>query len=392
MQTGLILLCLAYVLSQFFRAFLAVLAKVLEQDIGAGPEELSFASGMWFVSFALMQLPLGWLLDRTGPRRTASALLLVGGAGGAALFALATTPAHLSIAMFLIGIGCSPCLMASYYIFAREYPPARFATLGALMLGIGSVGNLVASYPLALATETIGWRASLWGLAAASALVALGILLTVRDPAPSEGETRGSVLDILRMPVMWTILPIMFAMYAPSGAVRGLWIGPYLSDVYGLGTSQIGAATLIMGAAMILGTFAFGPLDRVFGTRKWVIFAGNFGTMAFMLLLAFFVDGGPVLAIALCAAAGFLGGTYAVIIAHGRAFIPAHLAGRGVTLLNLFGIGGIGVMQFASGRLHEAVSASGGPVSAPYAAIFGLYGVVLLVGTAIYLFSRDSMD
>ena len=85
MQAGLILLCLAYVLSQFFRAFLAVLSTALSQDIGTGPEDLAFASGLWFLSFAAMQLPVGWALDTIGPRRTASVLLLLGGAGGAAL-------------------------------------------------------------------------------------------------------------------------------------------------------------------------------------------------------------------------------------------------------------------------------------------------------------------
>lgn len=113
-MAGLKLLCLAYVLSQFFRAFLAVLSTILARDIGAAPEDLAAASGLWFASFALMQLPVGWALDHIGPRRTASSLLLLG------------------------GVGCSPVLMASYYIFAREYPPARFATLAALMLLAGT--------------------------------------------------------------------------------------------------------------------------------------------------------------------------------------------------------------------------------------------------------------
>ena len=86
MQVGLITLCLAYVLSQFFRAFLAVLSGVLAQDIGTTPDDLSFASGLWFLSFAAMQIPVGWALDRIGPRRTAWVLLLIGGAGGAAVF------------------------------------------------------------------------------------------------------------------------------------------------------------------------------------------------------------------------------------------------------------------------------------------------------------------
>ncbi|MDK3075620.1 MFS transporter [Sedimentitalea sp. JM2-8] len=391
MQAGLIVLCLAYVLSQFFRAFLAVLSSVLARDLGTVPDDLATASGLWFASFALMQLPVGWALDRIGPRRTAASLLLIGGGGGAALFALATSALQVKLAMLLIGIGCSPVLMASYYIFAREFPPRRFATLAALMLGVGSVGNLVASYPTALAAELIGWRGTLAALAALSGAVAIGIFLTVRDPETAPKDQKGSVFQLLKLPVMWAILPMMLVNYAPSGALRGLWIGPYLTDVFALSTAQVGQATFVMGLAMIVGTFTYGPLDRVFGTRKWVAFFGNLGGAACLGLLVLCIDSNLFLSIVLIALIGFLGGSFPMVIAHGRGFFPPHLVGRGVTLMNLFGIGGVGLTQFVSGRIHEMVP---GDVSAaaPYAAIFGFFGLILLIGTLIYGFSRDSMD
>lgn len=389
MRAGLALLCLAYVLSQFFRAFLAVLSGPLARDIGMTPDDLAFASGLWFIVFAAMQLPVGWALDRFGPRRTASVLLLIGGGGGAALFALAITPLHVGLAMALIGVGCSPVLMASYYIFARQFPPARFATLAAVMLGVGSAGNLVAAWPMAFAAETMGWRAALWGLAGISGLIAAGIHAAVRDPGAVTGAARGSILDLLRMPALWAILPLMFVAYAPAAALRGLWAGPYLSDVHGLDTSQVGQATLIMGLAMIAGTFAYGPLDRIFQSRKWVIFTGNLICALAILMLTLRPDGSLALSVALLAVIGFSGASFPVLIAHGKALFPANLAGRGVTLLNLFGVGGVGVAQFASGPLHAA-AATAGPL-AGYVAIFALFGSAMILGLAVYLFSRDSM-
>ncbi|MFP4450861.1 MAG: MFS transporter, partial [Rhodosalinus sp.] len=92
MRLGLALLALAYVFSQFFRAFLAVLAEPLARDLGATPDDLARASGLWFLTFAAMQVPVGWALDRLGPRLTSSVLFLLGGAGGAALFAVAQSP------------------------------------------------------------------------------------------------------------------------------------------------------------------------------------------------------------------------------------------------------------------------------------------------------------
>lgn len=390
MRADLILLCMAYVLSQFFRAFLAVLTQVLKADIGTTPEDLAFASGLWFLIFAAMQIPVGAALDRYGPRRTSGVLLLFGGAGGAAVFALATTPLHISLAMALIGIGCSPVLMASYYIFARSYPPAQFATLAALMLGVGSVGNLVAAYPMAWAAEVIGWRASLWALAGISGLTALGLWSTVQDPPKVEHDETGSVLDLLKIPALWLLFPLMLVNYMPAAGIRGLWIGPYLSDVFAMQTVGIGQATLVMGVAMILGTLAYGPADRIFGTRKWVILTGNVIGAVALFALSALIDTNAWLSIALMALIGFAGGSFPVIIAHARSFIPPHLTGRGVTLLNLFGIGGVGLMQFGSGRLHGTLSATD-PTGA-YQTMFLLFGLLVCAGLAVYLFSQDRTD
>ena len=67
MAIGIVVLCLAYVLSQFFRSFLAVMTGVLAQDVGATPDDLALASGLWFLSFSLMQIPVGGALDKFGP-------------------------------------------------------------------------------------------------------------------------------------------------------------------------------------------------------------------------------------------------------------------------------------------------------------------------------------
>ncbi len=388
MNAGIFFLGLAYVLSQFFRAFLAVLTSVLGTDIGVTPDDLAVASGMWFVAFAAMQIPVGWALDTIGPRRTAAWLLFIGGGGGSAVFALASSALHINIAMALIGVGCSPVLMASYYIFARDYPPAQFAVLASLMVGLGSVGNLVASYPMAFAAETMGWRAALWGLGGVSALVALGTLIYVRDPQPVEGEASGTLMELLRLRALWPIYPIIFFSYAISGAVRGLWIGPYLADTFAASTGLIGTASLLMGVAMILGTLAYGPADRVASSRKWMIVAGTVITLICALMLVVLPMQALWLSIALMCGVGFFGATYPVLMAHGRSFLPGHLIGRGVTMLNLCSIGGVGVLQFVSGRVYSSSVKPDMP-SAAYVNVFALFSVCMLIGLLIYLFSRD---
>ena len=389
MNAGLILLCLAYVLSQFYRAFLAVLTDVLGADVGATPDMLATASGLWFLSFAAMQIPVGLALDTIGPRRSTAVLLLLGGAGGAAVFALASTPLHINVAMFLIGIGCSPVLMASFYLFARMYPAAMFATLGAVMIGVGSLGNLAGSVPLTMAVEMFGWRETLWVLAGGTVLISIGIWVVVKDPPKVESDVKGSVLDLFKIKALWFIYPLMLVYYAPAGAMRGLWIGPYVTDVFG---GDAGIASLWMGVAMIAGTFCYGPLDRMLGTRKGVALVGNAMACLFCLLLGLGVAQGYWSAVMLFAAAGFFGVSFPLLMAHGRAFIPAHLVGRGVTLMNLFGIGGVGLWQVISGRMHASLSPSANNVADPYQAIFLFFAAMLAIGVVIYAFSEDRLD
>jgi predicted MFS family arabinose efflux permease len=392
MRLGLVLLCAGYILSQFFRAFLAVLTRVLERDIGAGPEDLAFASGLWFLTFAIAQIPVGIALDRVGPRITAAVLLAVGGGGGAALFALATTPLHISLAMALIGIGCAPLLMASYFIFARMYSPAMFATLGALMIGVGSLGNLAGTVPLAWAIVALGWRETIGALAVLSLILSVGILLTVKDPPRIDGSQKGSLLDLLKMPALWLIFPLLMVNYAPAAGLRGLWVGPYLADVHGATEALIGTATLAMGVAMVLGAFAYGPLDRILGTRKWVIFGGNAICALALIGLAMWPQASLVSGVILFAVIGFFGMSFPMIMAHGRSFVPPHLAGRGITFMNLVSIGGVGVMQVATGPLYRSVAGLDVPMTQPYAVLFGFFALLLVLGLVVYLFCRDRLD
>lgn len=396
MRIGIAALVLAYVLSQFYRAFLAVLAPILAVDLHASAEALAQASGWWFLTFALMQIPVGWALDRIGPRRTTAVLLTIG-AAGAAVFASATTPLHITLAMVLIGIGCSSVLMASYYIFARTYSPAVFGTLAGMVVGIGSLGNIGASLPLSWAVDAWGWRSTVWGLASVTLAVALVILALVRDPARVEGGAKGSLLDLLKMPALWPVLLMMAACYAPSAGIRGLWTGPWYADVFGADAARIGVVTLVMGLAMVAGNFAYGPLERLLGTRKWLVFGGN-ALMLFCLVgLYLQVEVDRWTTIALLAGVGFFGASFPMVMAHGRAFLPPHLTGRGVSLINLFGIGGAGLMQIVTGRIHTALSPAEGiaatlPNSAPYAALFAFYAALTLAGLALYLLSRDRRD
>ncbi len=389
-MAGITVLLMAYVLSQFYRSFLAVLSPILTVETGMSAVELSNASAAWFLVFALAQFPIGSWLDRLGPRRTAAYLLLVGGAGGIAMFAVAQSGWVIILAMALIGLGCAPVLMAAFFVFAHDFTPAKFATLAATFVGLGTLGNVLGSSPLAEAVDAFGWRQVAVGLSVLTALVAGGILVLVKDPEiEHDSQPRGSILDLFKIRELWLIFPMVAMGYSVVAGIRGLWAGPYLADIYQLDTTQIGRVTFYMAMALVIGSLCFGPLDRIFNSRKWVIVVSNAVVLVAITWLYLAVEP-PLSQVTLCLVAiGFFGAGYAVQIAHGRGFVPKHLTGRGVTLLNFFSIGGAGVMQILSGTVVGTAAAAGGKADG-YSALYLFYAIMLGLALFLYLFSKDS--
>ena len=144
-----------------------------------------------------------------------------------------------------------------------------------------------------------------------------------------------------------------------------------------------------MTVAMVGGAFLYGPLDQIFRTRKWVAVTGNTVTVLACIALALNPMPGLAATTLLLIVIGLAGGSYGLLMAHARAFVPAHLTGRGVTLMNFFSIGGVGAMQFATGGVVTSYSVPGEPVTG-YVALFAFYALMVGAALFIYLFSRDA--
>ena len=388
----MIALALSYVMSQFFRSFLAVLSPVLIAELGATKYQLALASGAFFLTFALMQFAVGVALDRFGPRRTASLLFGVFAGAGAWVFALAEGPHALIVAMGLIGIGCSPVLMASYFIFARNFALGRFALLSSWLVAFGMAGNVISASPLAQAAALFGWRPVMGSLGLASVAIAAALFFLVKDPerhVQGEKAGLGGYLVLLKNPVFWPLFPMMAISYTPVVGIRGLWAGPFLHDLYGADAAQIGAATLWMALGMIAGSFFYGPLERVLGTQKWLILAGNALSLGALAFLAWQPMAGVATVTMALFCIGLFGMSYALQMAHARSFLSPDLVGRGVTLMNFFNIFGVGMMQFATGALVASASDPARPAAA-YSALFWFYAALLAISLAIFAFSAEA--
>lgn len=386
------LLLFAYLFSQFFRSFLTIVAADLSRDLGFGPAELGWLGSAWFLAFAIAQFPVGYLLDTIGPRRTMGWLMLVG-VVGAMLFALSPGFPVSAAGMALVGVGCSPMLMASLYIFGRTARPERFAALSSALVGLGNLGNIAAATPLTLAAQTLGWRWSMAGVGLAMGLAAALVLLLLRDPPRAEraGGGRatvfGDILAVMRIPALRLTLPLHLVSYGMIATERGLWLGPYLDMTYGLDALQRGNAAFAMSIGMTLGALACAPASRWLGGVKRPAAIGNAVTAGLFAALGLWPALGPDGATALLALIGFFGLTYSLMLSHGRQFIPDHLLGRGVTSLNFLAIGGAGLMQAVTGRWIDAALAAGASPAAAFGSMHLAMGLALAAMLLLFLFA-----
>jgi MFS family permease len=384
------LLLLAYLFSQFFRSFLTIIAADLTRDLGFGPGELGWVVSAWFIAFALSQFPVGYLLDTVGPRRTMGGLMLVG-VVGAILFAISPNFSVSVLGMALVGVGCSPMLMASLYIFGRTEPPERFAMLAAAIVGFGNIGNLISATPLAYAAQTLGWRWSMAGVGLAMAGSAVLVLLFLRDPPKviredgAKASMLGDILTVIKIPALWFSLPLHLISYGVVATERGLWLGPFLSDVHAMNTIQRGNVALAMSLGMAFGALACGPASRWLDGPKMPAVIGNAITVFLLLLLGFATQIGAETTSVLLTLVGFFGLTYSLLLSHGRQFFPDYLLGRGVTCLNFLAIGGAGLLQAGTGLyMKQSVAIGTAPVEA-YSTIHLMLGFVLAVALLVFL-------
>ena len=137
-----------------------------------------------------------------------------------------------------------------------------------------------------------------------------------------------------------------------------------------------------------MGTLVYGPLDRVFNSRKIVVMGGNLIVLALCVAMALALPAEPFWSSVAIVLMGFFGGSYVVQMAHGKSFIPAHLTGRGVTLLNFCSIGGAGLFQWLSGPVVESFSNQ--TPQSDYTTLFWYYSAFTFAAIVIYAFSRDA--
>ncbi len=245
-----------YVLAVFIRSSLSVAGLVAAERFGINASQLSSFMMVQLLIYAAMQIPVGLLVDRFGPRRlliTGLSIITLSEIG----FALATTfPAALLSRVF-IGGGDALIFISALRLVNSWFPPGRvpLATQGIGFLG--QVGSMAAAVPMTLALRQFGWTPTYLLPAGLGAGLLVALVLLVRDapgtrvhsgPPISPRRVAWTLRDVWSRPGtrlgFWTHFSCPFAVTSFSL----LWGYPFL--VQGQGRSPVAAGSLLTVATL----------------------------------------------------------------------------------------------------------------------------------------------
>lgn len=382
-----------YALSYALRTINAVLSPALIQELGLTAADLGLLASAYFLSFGAMQIPLGVLLDRYGPRRVEGSLLLIA-LIGCAMSAMAENFWTLWAGRALIGIGASACLMAGYKAFRMLFADRLQAPLASAMLVIGSIGALSATLPVEWLLQVTSWRGVFWmltalfGLSAAAILLLLPPIPLARDVGIQKGlwaDTRDGLDQIVSHPEFWRMLPFAVVTFGGFLAIHGLWLGPWLRVVEGLSNADAAwglfVLTLVMTGSHLLVAWLAGRVIHPGPSLFWFMVGGLGIKLVFSASVVLGVWPYPLLGWSLTFLAA--GVTTLSYTRFALAF-PKSLSGRASTSFNFLVFMGAFALQWGLGLLIDAFRALGAPEAQAMRMAFGVW-VVLQAIALIWL-------
>ncbi len=172
--------CLMFLLSQFYRASVAVISPDLIRELSMDSRNLNQIPAAFYYAFALMQIPISMYLDGIGPRMSMSVLSLIA-VVGTVMFSMGDSLWVLVAGRIIMGIGMACSMMGTLKLITLWYTPLRFATLSALVFSLGGIGNLIASTPLVLIVQAVGWRNAFLIIAGINLMLTVLFYLIARD-------------------------------------------------------------------------------------------------------------------------------------------------------------------------------------------------------------------
>ncbi|ASQ45687.1 MFS transporter [Legionella clemsonensis] len=286
--------CLFYFYECLLQVSPSVMSNELMRDFAVTSQTLGILSGIYFYSYAAMQLPGGVLMDYFGPQRLLTIATAICAISTIA-FGLTNNFFMACIARLMIGFGSAFAAVGAMKLAANWFPAQRFALLTGMMVTIGMLGAIGGETPLALLVDNYGWRESMIIMGSVGLILAVLILIIVKDSPDKKNQPHTieeepllpSFITIIKNRQLWLVAIYGGLMYMATPVFCGLWGVPFL--MFKMNLAKATAANYI--SLVFVGWAVASPLWGLFsnriGRRKPPMYIGSIGALITSLLFIY---------------------------------------------------------------------------------------------------------
>lgn len=379
---SVVLLALGHTISNLVRTMPAISADVIAETFSVSSAEVAAMTGIYHFAFAAGQIPVGVALDRFSVKNVF--LVLMGTiVAGAILTTAAQDEWSFLLGQAVLGLGCSGMLLCPLTFAARNLDSANFAIWSAFILAIGNSGMLLSASPMALVIDAWGWRVGFL----IPAVLGLGIMAMAsfwlgRDRRPGTSGSVWSefsqVLSIGASVELRGVIILAFVSFAAMIGIRGVWAGPWLMDIKGLGRIDAGNVILALTMMLIAAPMLISLVERRIGRTGMLLVVGHLVAAIALLMLPLGIDWPILYDLALLMAFGIAISVQPLLFSLGRQSVERAHTGKALAAVNLAFFAGAAVLQVLSAPVASSAGTAG---------VLVFLSLVLVTGSAAFWFT-----
>ncbi len=353
---------LFYAYEYFLRITPSVMEPALREHFSLSAMGFGVFSSFYYYSYVPMQLPVGVLMDRWGPRRLLTLACAVSVLG--TWFFAATDLVSLAAAgRFLTGFGSAFAFVGVLKLATIWLPEDRLALVAGLATALGTIGAMIGDNLLGAMVEQIGWRHAVNLTAWFGLLLLVVMWFGIRDKKRDLEADGGTVTSFKKI---WIDLKLILTnrqvwingafgclIYLPTTVFAELWGIPYLSHAHGLNLASAEFANSILFMGCTFGAPFWGYLSDRIKQRKLPMRVGAFGAGIIMTCILYLPGATGHTLYVMMFLLGFLYSAQAIVFAVGRELSPKEAGGTAIAMTNMCVMLGAIFLQPLVGRILD---------------------------------------
>lgn len=353
---------LFYAYEYFLRITPSVMEGALRDHFSLSALGFGVFSSFYYYSYVPMQLPVGVLMDRYGPRRLLTLACVVSVLG--MWFFAATDLVSLATAgRFLTGFGSAFAFVGVLKLATIWLPEDRLALVAGLASALGTIGAMVGDNLLGAMVHHIGWKQAV----NYTALFGVGLLIVMwfgihdkKQHLDEDGGTVSSFHDVLydlKLIIsnrqVWVNGAIGCLIYLPTTVFAELWGIPYLAHARELDASSAEFSNSMLFLGCTFGAPLWGLLSDKLKCRILPLRYGALAACVLACLMLYLPSVDVRLLNVMIFSLGFFYSVQAVVFAVGRELSPDEAGGTAIAMTNMFVMLGAIFMQPLVGKILD---------------------------------------